>query len=88
MIAVAVIVVIILIIITVVVGGIIVVWKRKKSEQHTKPEGVYYSTINKLALQKSLSNKPEPVYAEMDELYNKEPQYMVISEITDRTKQT
>ena len=64
--------------------GIIVVRKRKKSEQHTKPEGVY-STIDEIALQRSSSNKP--VYAEMNELHNKEPQHTVISEITDHIKQ-
>ena len=36
--------------------GIIVVLKRKKSEQHTKQEGVYYSTIDEATL-KSPTNK-------------------------------
>ena len=78
--AIIVLVVIVFIIITVVVIGIIVVWKREKSEQHTKPEGVYYSTINEIMLQRTPTNKPEAVYSEMnDGQANKEPEYMDIS---------
>ena len=68
--------------------GIIVVWKRKKSEQHTKPEGVYYSTINETMLQRSPSNKPEAVYSEInDGQDSKEPEYMDISKSGQSTEQ-
>ena len=40
--AIVVLIVVVFIIITVVVVGIIVVWKRKKIEQHTKQENIYY----------------------------------------------
>jgi len=70
-------VVIVFIIITVVVVGIIIVWKRKKSEQHTKPEGIYYSTIDE-TLQRSPMNDGED---------SKKPQYMDISKIPHSTKQ-
>ena len=67
--------------------GIIVVWKRKKSE-HTKPEGVYYSTINETMLQRTPSNKPEAVYSEMnDGQDSKEPEYMDISKSGQSTEQ-
>ena len=80
--------VVIFIIITVVVIGIIVVWKRRKNE-HTKPEGVYYSTINETMLQRTPSNKPEPaVYSEMnDGQDSKEPEYMDISKSGQSTEQ-
>ena len=75
--AIVVLVVVVFIIITVVVVGIIVVWKRKKTEQHTEQEGVYYTTIDEMTLQRSPANKPEPVYSEMnDGQDSKEPQYM------------
>ena len=79
---VVVLVVVVLIIITVVVIGIIVVWKRKKCQQHTKPEGVYYSTIDddRTMLQSTPSNKPEAIYSEMnDGEDSKEPQYMDVT---------
>ena len=61
--------------------GIIVVWKRKKSEQHTKQEGVYYTTIDETTIKRSPANKPEPVYNEMnDGQDSKDPQYMDIPE--------
>ena len=67
--------------------GIIVVWKRKKSE-HTKPEGVYHSTINETMLPRSPTNKPEAVYSEMDNGQDsKEPEYMDISKSGQSTEQ-
>ena len=79
--------VVFIIIITVVVVGIIVVWKRKKSE-HTKPEGVYYSTINETMLPRPPTNKPEAVYGEMnDGQDSKEPEYMDISKSDRSTEQ-
>ena len=82
------IVVFVFIIITVVVVGIVVVWKRKKSEQHTKQEGVYYSTIDETTLQRPPTHKPEPVYSEMnDGQDSKEPQYMDIAKDIHSTKQ-
>jgi len=70
------------IIITVVMVGIIVVWKKMKSDQHTKPVGVYCSTIDKTI-------KPEPLYTEMmnDGEDSKEPQYMDISKTAHSSKQ-
>ena len=61
--------------------GIIVVWKRKENEQqHTKQESVYYTTIDE-TIQRSPTNKPEPVYSKMnDGQDSKEPQYMGIPE--------
>ena len=87
--AIVAIVVVVFIIITVVVVGIIVVWPRKKSEQHTKPEGVYYSTIDETTLPRSPTNKPVPVYNEMNDgqQENKEPEYMDIPEGIHSTKQ-
>ena len=83
-------VVVVFIIITVVVVGIIVVWLRNKSEQHTKPESVYYSTIDETTLPRSPTSKPEPVYNEMNDgqQENKEPEYMDIPEGIHSTKQT
>ena len=81
-------VIVVIITITVVVVGIIVIWKRKKSEEHTKPESAYYSTIDETTFPRSPINKPEPIYSEMnDEQNNKEPQYMDIPENVLSTKQ-
>ena len=68
--------------------GIIVVWKRKKSERHTKQEGVYYSTIDEATLQRTPANKSEAVYGEInDEQDSKEPEYMDISKTGHSTEQ-
>jgi len=68
------------------VVGIIVVWKKMKNEQDTKPEGVYYTTIDETTLQRSPTNKAEPVYTEMnDGEDSKEPQYIDISKNTKQT---
>ena len=76
------------IVIAVVVVGIIVVWKGKKRVGHTKPEGVYYSTINETSLPRSPTSKPEPVYSEMnDGQDDKEPQYMDITDKAHPTEQ-
>ena len=85
-----VVVVVVFIFITIVVVEIIVLWPRKKSEQHTKPEGVYYSTIDEITLPRSPTSKPEPVYNEMNDgqQENKEPEYMDIPEGIHSTKQT
>ena len=85
-----VVVVVVFIFITIVVVEIIVLWPRKKSEQHTKPEGVYYSTIDETTLPRSPTSKPEPVYNEMNDgqQENKEPEYMDIPESIHSTKQT
>ena len=40
------------------------VWKKKRSGS-TKPEGVYYSTIDVGRLQTSLPTKLEPIYTEI-----------------------
>ena len=56
---------IIIIIIIIVVVVVIVVWKKKKCSGSTKPEGIYYSTIDEGTLKTSLPNKPEPIYTEM-----------------------
>ena len=81
-------VVVVFIIITVVVIGIIVVWKRKKkSEQHTRQEGVYYTTIVE-TIKRSPTNKPEPVYSEMnDGQDSKEPQFINVSKSVHSTNQ-
>ena len=83
--AIVVLVVVVFIIITVVVVGIIVVWKRKKSEQHTKQEGIYYSTIDEATL-RSPTNK-QITKMNTDEQGSREPQYMEISKSTQPTKQ-
>ena len=78
--AIVVIVAVIFIIITINVLGIVAELKGKKTKEHTKPEGVYYSTIDKTSLPRSPMNKPEPIYSEMnDGLNNKEPHYMEIN---------
>ena len=83
--AVVVLVLAIVIIITVVVAVIIMVWKRKKTEEHTKPEAVYYSTINETSLPRSPTSKPEPIYSETnDGQDNKDAQNM---DVTPSTKQ-
>ena len=41
-------------------------WKGNRSVS-TKPEGVYYSTIDEGTLQTSLPSKPEPIYTEMSD---------------------
>ena len=64
--------------------GIIVVWKRKKSEEYSKQEGIYYSTIDDATLQ-SPTNKQ--ISKMNDEQSNREPQYMEISKSTQCTKQ-
>ena len=66
--------------------GIIVVWPRKKSEQRTKPEGVYYSTIDETTFPRSPTNKPEPICNDGQQ-ENKEPEYMDIPEGIHSTKQ-
>ena len=48
--------------------GIIVGWKERKSKQHTKPEGVYYSTINETKLQQTSKNKPEATHSEVNDI--------------------
>ena len=73
--AIVVLVVVVLITITVVVIKMIVVWKERKSKQHTKPEDVYYSTIDETILPRLPTSKPEPDRIEMnDGQDNKEPQ--------------
>ena len=87
--AIVVLVVVVFIIITVIVVGIIVVWKRKKSEQHTKQEGVYYTTIDK-TIKRSPANKPEPVYSEMNngqDIKDPHGQYMDVSKNVHSTTQ-
>ena len=84
--AIVVLVVVVFIIITVVVVGIIVVWKRKKSEQHTKQEGVYYTTIDE-TIKRSPANKPEPVYSKMNDGQDNKDQYMDISKSVHSTTQ-
>ena len=64
--------------------GIIVVWKRRISEQHSKQEGVYYTTIDEATLQ-SPTNKC--ITKMNDEQGSREPQYMEISKSTQPTKQ-
>ena len=64
--------------------GIIVVWKRKKSEQYSKQEGVYYSTIDEATLQ---SPRNKQINKVNDEQSSREPQYMEISKSTQPTKQ-
>ena len=80
--------VVVLITITVVVIGIIVVWKRRKRQQHTKSEGIYYSTIDETMIKRPPTIEPGPVHAKInDEQDNKEPQYMDIFITTHSTKQ-
>ena len=45
------------------------VWKRKTNGS-TKPEGVYYSTIDVGRLQTSQPTKPEPIYTEIGDKQN------------------
>ena len=86
--AIVVLVVVVLITITVVVIGIIVVWKERKSKQHTKPEDVYYSTIDETTLQRTPKNKPEATDNEVDDkkLSKENPQYMEIVISADCTR--
>ena len=56
---------------------VIVFWKEKTSKQCTKPEKVYYSTIDEAKLQRITKNKPEAINSEMNK---EEPEYMEISE--------
>ena len=68
--------------------GIIVVWKKKKSEQHTKPEGVYYSTIDETTIKRPPANEAGLVHTKMnDGQDSKEPQYMDICIGTHSAKQ-
>ena len=83
--AIVVLVVVVFIIITVVVVGIIVVWKRKKSEQPTKQEGVYYSTIDEATSQNPTNKQISKMNNEQS---NREPRYVEISKSTQPTKQT
>ena len=53
--------------------GVIAVWKRKKNEQYTKQEDIYYSTIDETTMKRSPTSKPEPVYSEMNDQGSKEP---------------
>ena len=41
--------------------------EKEKWIRSTKPEGVYYNTIDEGTLQTSQSSKPEPIYAEMSD---------------------
>ena len=85
--AIVAIVVIVFFVITIVVVEIIAYWPRKKSEQHTKPEGVYYSTIDETTLPRSPTSKPEPEMNDGQQ-ENKEPEYMDIPEGIHSNKQT
>ena len=77
LVVVVVVVIVVFITIIIVVVGTSVVWERKKSEQHTKQEAVYYSTINETTIKRSETSKPEPIYSEInDKQNNKELQYM------------
>ena len=82
--AIVVLVVVVFIIITVVVVGIIVAWKRNKSGEHSKQEGIYYSTIDEVTLQ-SPPNKQ--INKMNNEQSNREPQYMEISKTSQCSKQ-
>ena len=75
---------VIFIFITVVMVVSIVVWK-KKTKEHAKPEGVYYSAINETSLSRPSTSKPEPVDSEMDD--DKQPRYIDISDKVHLTKQ-
>ena len=85
--AIVVLVVVVFITITVVVVGIIVVWKERKSKQHIKPEGVYYSTIDEIKLQRTPKNKPVANHSEVNDiqLSKENPQYMEIIKSADCT---
>ena len=86
--AIVVLIVVVLITITLVVIGIIVIWKRRKCQQHTKSEGIYYSTIDETMIKRPPTIEPGPVQARInDEQDNKEPQYMDIFITTHSTKQ-
>ena len=76
---------VIFIFITVFMVVSIVVWKKKKTKEHAKPEGVYYSAINETSLSRSPTSKPEPVDSEMDD--DKQPRYIDISDRVHLTKQ-
>ena len=86
--AIVVLVVVVLITITVVVIGIIVVWKERKNKQCTKPEGVYYSTIDETILQQTPKNKPELTHNEVDDKKptKENPQYTEIVKSADCTR--
>ena len=64
--------------------GIIVVWNRKKSEEYSKQEGIYYSTIDEATLQSSTNKQINKMNNEQS---NGEPQYMEIFKSTQPTKQ-
>ena len=68
--------------------GIIVVWKERKSKQQTKPEDVYYSTIDETTLQRTPRNKPKATHSEVDnmKLSKENPQYMEIGKSAKCTK--
>jgi len=73
--ALIVLVVVILITITIFVVGINIVRKAKKSMQCSKPEGIYYSTIDDTKLQRTTSNKPSakstsPLHSSLDDSFN------------------
>ena len=60
--------------------GISTVRKAKRSMQRSKPEGIYYSTIDETKLQRIINNKPEAPQSELTDmqLSKEEPQYMEI----------
>ena len=64
--------------------GIIVVWKKKKSEEHDKRKGIYYSTIDESTLQSPTNKQTNKMN---DEQSSREPQYMETSKTTQPTKQ-
>ena len=78
--ALIVLVVVILITITIFVVGISIVRKAKRSMQSSKPEGIYYSTIDETKLQRTVNDKPEAPHSELTDmqLNKEEPQYMEI----------
>ena len=73
--ALVVLVIIVFITITVVVIIVVVFWKERKSKQCTKPEKVYYSTIDEAKLQGIAKNKLEAINSETNK---EEPEYMEI----------
>ena len=56
---------------------VVVFWKESKSKQCTKPEKVYYSTIDEAKLQGIAKNKLEAINSETNK---EEPEYMEIFE--------
>ena len=72
--------VVVLITITIFVVGISIVRRAKKSKQCSKPESVYYSTIDETRLQRTTSMKSEAAHSELTDVWlsKEEPQYMEI----------